>query len=206
MILLCAHRDTVRPDGFPHLINGLYTGLLDNALGMFAAQAVILRNHSLQRLASSGKLGVYHADDEEFLLPLLPENLPARPDLALVVDVVSGEKYKNIDAAIENICMPNVGAGKELQEFLAAEGYTVTVKDFTGDTMDEDEAWMWREQKVPVMTVLLPIDAKASGYCNWHNTDCTCPLDRMVRFLDVLTRIICYCSEYYDGKPPQTQA
>jgi len=199
MILLCAHHDTVRPGNTPVLLGGEYRGLLDNALGMFACHALLFRNQTLLRLSRENRLGIYHDGHEEFLLPL--KDIPLTPDLAIVVDVVSGEKYVGLDASIENLTISKSTFGFELREFLADEGYKVMVEHFTGEEMDQDEAWMWKDLHVPTFSILLPINAKGKGM-SWHQTDCTCPVERMNTFLDVLTRVICFCIGDY-GTPRQ---
>lgn len=192
--MVCAHADTVVPGKTPHLMEGVFTGLLDNFLGIASVYAAVGRNHSLTRLIKEGKVSVFHIEDEEFLLH--SDQWAVLPDFTLVVDVSAGEKYRMVDAAIENLTVKSVAFGKELQEFLAWEGYTVPVTRFTGDPLDMDESWMWRDLHVPTCSLILPIDAPGH---RWH-TCATCPLDRFDTFVNVLIRTLCFCVEYYEEK------
>jgi len=188
MILISAHKDTVFNNPKMDYKDGKHIGLLDNQIGILVANLSLYSNDIIYELEKSGKIQYYFNEGEEFGLLTNPPKL-TKKDIVIVVDVCSDKKYKGYDVAIENIW--NIEDIDGIIENLKWEGYKVLKSDYTGDLSDEDEAFSWVEQKVPVMSFIIPIEAINDG---WHRIqqDNTITYQKVKKAANCLTRLICY--------------
>src|SRR6202521_1397534 len=158
MILISAHKDTVMnhyPIGYD---KGVYTGLLDNWIGVLVANLLLFDDPNISVLEKTGKLKFYFGDSEEWgTITTMPKL--GKQDIALVVDVAIGNQYRNIDISLENIYGFSRAKIKELKESLEWEGFKVLTKFFDGNPDDEDEAWHWKEQGNKAISFIIPIEA-----------------------------------------------
>lgn len=193
MILLSAHLDRVVQDFDLHYKHGLHVGLLDNFIGVLLTYLVLYDDHNVRKLEEEGRLGVWHGKGEEWGRL---DGSPAlgKKDLAIVVDVASGRQYRGKDFALENVSGLSSPAVKSLAEDLKWQGFKARVKRYTGNPIDEDEAWQWRRRGVPTMSFIVPIHAKDDG---WHRIqmDNSVPGSVVARAAQGLKRVICHFSE-----------
>lgn len=187
MILLSAHLDRVIQDYDLSFRNNEHRGLLDNFIGVLTTYLVLYDDHNVRRLEQEGKLQVWHGKGEEWgRLDGAPRL--TKKDLAIVVDVAAGSQYKGVDFGIENVSGFD---GKGLVEDLEWQGFKVRYAKYTGDPIDEDEAWQWRKRGVPTFSFIVPIQAKDNG---WHRIqmDNTVTTQVVARAAQGLKRIICH--------------
>lgn len=190
MILLSAHLDRVVQDYDLSYRNGVHTGLLDNFIGVLATYLVLYDDHNVRRLEAEGKLMVWHGKGEEWGRL---DGAPAlgKQDLAIVVDVAAGPQYRGMDFGVENVSGLSRSAAQGLKEDLEWQGFKVRFARYTGNPIDEDEAWQWRKRGVPTLSFIVPIQANDDG---WHRVqmDNTVAAPVVARAAQGLKRIICH--------------
>lgn len=190
MILLSAHRDTVRNNFRLDYQGGKYIGLLDNFIGVMIVNGLLIEDPNIARLEKQGKIGVFFGDSEEWGtitdMPKLNKN-----DIALVVDVAIGDQYKDVDISLENISGFTKKEIIDLKESLIWEGFRVTTKMYDGNPDDEDEAWYWKKKNVKTISFIIPIQPgnKETG---WHVADCYIYIEKVVLAQQILKRAINY--------------
>lgn len=180
MILLSPHEDKIKRDYSFDLIKGVHSGLLDNEIGKLVTYLACYYNESMMSLCKSGELRVWHNKTEEFGL-LTPPKIK-KSDTVIVIDICSGSQYKGFDFALENI----YGDFKKTIENLKWEGLKFKVKKYTGEDMDEDEAFQWVKLKQKVLSFIIPIEGES-----WHR-NCTIEMGKVMKAVEGLTRLICY--------------
>ena len=185
MIILSAHRDKVIPEYKFTYKGGKFVGLLDNIIGELVSIG-ILENPCIQELEKEGTIQYYFNTGEEFGMLINPPQLTDK-DLVIVVDVCSGEQYKDVDVAFENTS--NVKEFDKLVENLQWEGYKISSKSYTGEVDDWDEAFSWVELNIPVFSFIIPIDAPDD---NWHGNEGEISIERFNIAKNILTRTISY--------------
>ena len=190
MILLSAHRDTIMKDYAFKYENGVYTGLLDNAIGVLLAQLVVFDDPIVAKLEKQGEVKLWFGDGEEWGILECPIKVTNK-DLVIVVDVCCGEQYDGFDCSIENISGIHKKDLTDLRESLEWEGHKVRFKNYDGTPDDEDEAFKWVEKKIPVFSFIIPIEA-GSEETGWHNEDCTITYEKMLKCRQILKRTINY--------------
>src|SRR5579862_322121 len=188
MILLSAHLDRVIQDYELQYRNGVHRGLLDNAIGVLLAYLTLYDDPNLIRLEKQGRLRVWHGKSEEWG-ELIGAPKVTSKDFVIVIDVAAGKQYRNIDFGLENISRVASGQLQGIKESLENEGFRVRVKRYNGDAEDADEAWQWRALKVPVLSFIVPIQAKNDG---WHRIqqDNTVSAETMITCRQGLKRLI----------------
>ena len=188
MILLSAHRDTVRNDFLFEYKDGSYHGLLDNLLGVLIVNSLFIENRVLCTLEKQKKIGVYFGDSEEWgtvtNMPVLKKD-----DIALVIDVAINEKYNPYDIAIENIYGFTKSEVTNFRESLEWEGFRILTKAFDGDPDDEDESWYWKKKGIKTMSFTIPIQAGGVD-TGWHVADCSIEVEKVVLAQQILKRLI----------------
>jgi len=195
MILISAHLDRVR-NGFKLTYrHGHLTGLLDNILGVATVYYTLLDDPNIARLEVEDKIRIWHNQSEEWgeLDETCPK-LDPKKDMVIVVDVCSSKEYKNLDFSIENVAnisKPMIG---DIRYFMKSEGFKTRVKEYTGKPEEADEAWQFRDLKVPVVSFILPIVSPKDG---WHRIqdDSSIDLERWRVACEGLKRLICYFHE-----------
>ena len=189
-ILLSPHLDTVvYPFKFEYSF-GIHKGLLDNTIGVLATYLAIYGNQSILKKASKGEIGVWHNWNEEFGMLENETELDSEATI-IIVDVASGDKYKGLDFAIENVGFIGEKEMRQLYENLKWEGYKLTYKMYNGDEEDEDEAWKWLDRGFRVLSFTIPIKSPKG---NWHSEESTITHRRLKKAVQGLQRLICYLS------------
>ena len=189
MIWLSAHKDVVfHPFKFSYS-NAVFTGLLDNFIGILTS-LVVTEDPNLILIEKRGKIKLHFGDSEEWGTLI---NMPTlkKEDIVLVIDVASGTQYKNIDVSLENISGFTKEKITELKESLQWEGFKIKTKVYDGNPDDEDEAWYWREKKIPVISFIIPIN-DGSKDTGWHVDNCTMQVEKLVKSKQILKRLINY--------------
>lgn len=164
MILISSHLDRVIQDFDLQYKRGKHKGLLDNAIGVLLTYLTLYDDANLIRLEKQGRIGIWHGKSEEWGELRGAPKLTER-DFVVVVDVAAGKQYQGVDFGLENIAGVKPALMKDLKEALQWEGFAVRVKRYNGDPVDADEAWQWRDRKVPVISFIVPIQARNDG---WH--------------------------------------
>ncbi|MBS1643606.1 MAG: hypothetical protein JST36_01075 [Bacteroidetes bacterium] len=167
MILLAPHTDTVFNNPKIAYENGQHIGLLDNFIGVLCTYLTLYQHEAIRALEQDGELKIYHNRGEEYGYLLDPPDLDPGEDLVIVVDVCAGDHYQDIDVSFENIWnFPDID---ETIAELRREGYRIAQRPYTGDPADTDEAFAWIEKGIPVLSFIIPIQAKEN---NWHRIAC----------------------------------
>lgn len=190
MILLSAHKDVVfHPYKFEYS-NGVFKGLLDNAIGVIMVNSIVSEDQNILNLEKAGKLKLFFGEGEEWGIS---DDFPAliKKDLVIVVDVCSGSQYKGLDFSLENISGVNPNMSKRLKESLEWEGFKIRVKKYDGNPDDEDEAFAWHKKGIPVISFIVPIE-DGSKDTGWHNDDCTITIEKFNKAKQGLKRLINY--------------
>lgn len=189
MILLSAHRDTIRSHYRLDYENGKYIGLLDNAIGVLVVNGLFISEPVLCGLERAGRIKVCFGDSEEWgTITEMPKL--KKDDIVLVVDVCCGKQYDNIDISLENISGFNKKKVNELKENLEWEGFRIKTKMFDGNPEDEDEAFFWNRIGQRVISFIIPI--KCQGKTGWHIDNCTISIENVVKSQQILKRLINY--------------
>ena len=184
MIVLAAHRDTVKPNYKLEYKNGKFEGLIDNFIGRLVTYYTLL-DPSIVELEKQGRISFYENTGEEFGLLVNPPKL-SKKDTVVVVDVCSNKKYKGYDIALENI------SGKDFSGLINGlnwEGYNILTAKYTGKEEDADEAFSWHDKGIPVVSFIIPIESINEG---WHREDSLISIEKILKAKDILVRIICY--------------
>ena len=185
-ILLSAHKDVVfHPYKFSYN-KGVFTGLLDNAIGVLVVNSLFIEDPNLALLEKEGELEVFFGDSEEWgtitEMPKLEKN-----DIAIVVDVASGSQYKGVDISLENISGFTKPFIKEKKDCLEWEGFKLKTKFYNGNKDDEDEGWYWKKQGNKVISFIIPIEGES-----WHQDNCTISIEKVVKAKQILKRLLNY--------------
>lgn len=193
MILLSAHLDRVVQDYELAFRGGKHVGLLDNFIGVLVTYLVLYDDQNLRRMEAEGRLAVWHGRGEEWGRMDGAPTLGKR-DLAIVVDVAAGPQYRGRDFGVENISGLKPSDVRALREDLEWQGFRPRVAKYTGNPIDEDEAWQWRKRGVPTMSFIVPIQAKGDG---WHRIQMDNVVGSQVvsRAVQGLKRIVCHLQE-----------
>lgn len=190
MILLSAHLDRVIQDYDLSFRRGQHRGLLDNFIGVLSTYLVLYDDHNVRRLEQEGRLLIWHGKGEEWgRLDGAPKL--GKKDLAIVVDVAAGSQYRGCDFGVENVSGLSLAATRSLREDLEWQGFSVRFARYTGNPIDEDEAWQWRKLGIPTLSFIVPIQAVDDG---WHRVQQDNTVDATVvsRAAQGLKRIICH--------------
>jgi hypothetical protein len=164
MLLISSHLDRVIQDYDLSYQDGQHVGLLDNFMGVLLTYLVLYDDPNIRKFEREGKIRVWHGKGEEWgRLDDAPKL--TKKDLAIVVDVAAGPQYIGKQFGIENVSGLSKADAKALWEDLEWQGFTFVYKPYTGDPMEEDEGWKWRERGVPTLSFIIPIQAKDDG---WH--------------------------------------
>lgn len=188
MLLISAHKDVVmHPFRFEYK-NGQFKGLLDNSIGMLVCNALLLEEPNIVSIEKKGNISYFFGSGEEWALS---EDFPelTKEHTVIVVDVSSGKKYDDYDFAIENISGFSKEEIKMIKGHLMWEGFSPLVKEFTGDSDDEDEAWQWMKLGYKVFSFIIPIQ-NGSPKTGWHVDDCTVSIEVVNKAKHALKRII----------------
>lgn len=188
MILLSAHRDTIRPDYKLEYSNGSYVGLLDNFIGRLLVDTLITTDKNISWLEKSGTIKVFYGEGEEWGLTYDFPKI-SKEDIVICVDVASGNRYKEYDFSVENIIGISEDEINRIQGDLKWEGYNVLVREYDGNPEDEDEAWKWKELGHKVMSFIIPIENGAEE-TGWHVDDCSITIEKIRKCKDGLSRLI----------------
>lgn len=188
MILLSAHKDTVMNDYRFEYKDGVFIGLLDNTIGVFICNSLILEEPNLVKLEKQNKVGFFFGNGEEWGLH---DDFPklTKKDIVIVVDVASGDQYRNIDFSLENISGFTATKIKDIKEHLEWEGLKLKTKKFYGNPDDEDESWQWKELGIPVISFIIPIE-NGNKDTGWHVGDCTITIEKLNKAKQGLKRLI----------------
>lgn len=190
MILLSAHKDTVMHTYRLSYSKGVYRGLLDNWIGRLVCDSLLLEEPNLALLERKGHLALFYGDSEEWgTITDLPKI--AKNDIVIVVDVASGDQYKNIDFSLENIAGFEKNKIKDLKESLEWEAFKPAIKWFDGNPDDEDESWKWGKMGFKVISFIIPIE-NGSKNTGWHVDNCTVTNEKLVKCKQGLKRVINY--------------
>ena len=191
MILLSAHLDRVRGNFHLTYKHGRLVGLLDNILGVATVYHTLLDDPNIARLEAEGRLAVWHNQSEEW--GELDDTCPklTKKDVVIVVDVCASKDYKSKDFVIENVSGIPKSKVDGLRYMLEWEGFAAKVKLYDGDESAMDEAWFFRERKIPVLSFILPISCPDDG---WHRIqdDSSIDMDKWRTASEGLKRVICY--------------
>jgi hypothetical protein len=190
MILLSAHKDTVRNNFKLCYQGGKYVGLLDNFIGVMIVNSLLIEDPNIVRLEKQGKIGVFFGDSEEWgTITDMPKL--RKEDIALVVDVAIGDQYKGLDISLENISGFTKEEITDLRESLIWEGFKVKTKLYDGNKDDEDEAWYWKKKGNKAISFIIPVQA-GSKETGWHVDDCFIYVENVVIAQQILKRTINY--------------
>lgn len=187
MILLAPHTDTVFNNPKIAYQEGQHVGLLDNFIGVLTTYLTLYQHEAIRALERDGELKIYHNRGEEYGYLLDPPELDAEEDVVIVVDVCANDDYQDIDVSFENIWhFPDI---EETVAELEREGYRIRQRPYTGDPADTDEAFAWIEKGIPVLSFIIPIQAKEN---NWHRINCdnTVSSDVVAKAANCLARFI----------------
>ena len=187
-VLLSAHKDLVMNNYRFNYNNGVYTGLLDNTIGVLACNSLMLEEPNLIKLEKIGDIGLFFGSGEEWALH---DDFPKvnKDTLIIVVDVASGNQYKNIDFSLENISGIKKERVLEIKEHLEWEGMKLITKMYNGNPDDEDEAWQWKELGYKVISFIIPID-NGNKDTGWHVDNCTISIEKINKCKHGLKRLI----------------
>lgn len=186
MILLTSHIDRVNQEFDLFFDKGIHKGLLDNFLGMLLSYLTIYDDSNLLRFEREGKIKLWHNQGEEWGVLVNPPILTLN-DVALIVDVADNPAYTNIDFSIENIWGFSEQEIQDLTQMFSWEGFKALIKPFTGEDIDHDEAWLWKDKGIKTMSFIIPINATNRG---WHRSDSTVSSEKMKVCRQGLKRLI----------------
>ena len=190
MIVISSHLDRVIQDFSLSYKNETHTGLLDNFIGVLVTYLALYDDVNLMLLEKNKKIAIFHSKGEEWGNTMIPALDPAK-DMVIVVDVAAGDYYKGTDFTLENIwgIDPEEIAG--LREDLKWQGFTIKTRKYTGRPNEDDESWEWIKQKIPVLSMVIPIEGIDDG---WHRIqqDNTVSYDTVKKATQGLKRIINY--------------
>jgi hypothetical protein len=190
MILVSSHLDRVVQDYNLGYAQGQHSGLLDNFAGVLLTYLVLYDDHNLRRFEAEGKLQIWHGKGEEWgRLDGAPRLI--KKDTVIVVDVCCGSQYKKYDFGVENISGFKKKDVTAIKDHLEWEGMKPRVRAYDGNPDDEDEAWEWRKRGIKVVSFIIPIQAKWTG---WHRVqqDNTVDAEVMTTCRQGLKRLIAY--------------
>lgn len=190
MILISAHKDTVMNHYRFSYEKGVYTGLLDNSIGVLVSNLLLYDDPNISLLEMKGDVKFYFGSSEEWGTITDTPKL-SKDDIALVVDVASGNQYKNVDVSLENISGFKKEEVDDLKECLEWEGFKIKSKMFDGNPDDEDEGWHWKEKGIKVISFIIPIEA-GNKNTGWHVDDCKVSYANVVKAKQILKRTINY--------------
>jgi len=187
-ILLSSHLDRIIQDYALEYHNGVHKGLLDNFIGILTTYLVLYDDINIRDLEKRGKIIIWHGKSEEWGILKNPPKL-SNDDIAIAVDVADGKHYRGRDFVIENMSGFSTEELVDIKETLGWEGLNFHLRRYTGDPMDEDEAWQWRERGVRTMSFIIPITGKD---CSWHRAqmDNTVSSDRVKSAAHGLKRLL----------------
>lgn len=189
MILLSAHRDTIKNNYRLRYEKGEFIGLLDNWIGVFIVNLLLFDDPNIARLEKDGDLKIFMGDSEEWgtitPLPHLDDK-----DIVLVIDVETGKKYDKYDFAFVNISGFQKKEIRGLCEHLKWEGFSVLSRFYDGDKNNEDEAWQWRKKGIRVISIVIPCND--AGKTGWHVDNCSISYEKVVICKEAIKRIINY--------------
>lgn len=188
MVLLSAHKDVVMNNYRFEYKNGIYTGLLDNTIGVLVCNSLMLEEPNIVKLEKQKKVGLFFGSGEEWALH---DDFPklTKKDIVIVIDVASGSQYKGLDFSLENISGFNTQKIRDIKEHLEWEGMKLKTKKFDGNPNDEDEAWQWKELGIPVISFIIPIE-NGNKDTGWHVDDCTITIEKLNKAKHGLKRLI----------------
>jgi hypothetical protein len=189
MILLSAHRDTIKPNYKLTYENGSYFGLLDNFIGRLVLDSLIISDINISWLEKEGRIKIFYGEGEEWGLTYDFPKI-SNEDIVICVDVASGKRYNGYDFAIENMSGFSEDEMNRIQD-IKWEGYNALVREYDGNPEDEDEAWKWKELGHKVLSFIIPIE-NGSEETGWHVDDCTISIEKIRKCKDGLSRLINY--------------
>jgi len=188
MILLSSHIDRVNQEFDLFYEKGIHKGLLDNFLGILLCYLTLYDDTNLIKFEKEGKIKLWHNQGEEWGILNNPPVLGVN-DIALVVDVADNPAYTGMDFSLENIWGLSEAEINKLKEMFAWEGFKALIKPFTGEEIDHDEAWIWKEKGIKTMSFIVPINATNRG---WHRSDSTVSSEKIKVCRQGLKRLINY--------------
>jgi len=133
------------------------------------------------------------------LPPSLVDAVRSCPSLVIVVDVAAGPRYYEETAVIENVANVPADVVSDLRETLASEGWRVPVRLFSGRPEEEDEAWLWRDEKVPVLSFIVPVFPVEEN--RTHHSVCEVDIEDIDLASQALVRVINIVGDQYLRAP-----
>lgn len=204
MILLSAHKDTVKHPFKLSAQNGWHTGLLDNFVGMLVSYLCVYGNDSLVRMFKDGEIGFFHSEHEEFGLDDLPKVQGG--DTVIVIDVACGDRYTGKDFVIDTWTGFDAKHTLDILENMAWEGFNFEPKPLE-EASDESDTWAKHSEKdslrypendpIRVVSFIVPIAAPDD---NWHGEKAAITADAIAKSARALQRLICYLDTWKNPK------
>jgi len=188
VILISAHRDTIKNSYRYAYKAGEFKGLLDNAIGVLVCQSLLLEEKNIVSLEKKEQISYFFGTGEEWALS---EDFPelSKEHIVIVVDVASGDDYEGIDFSIENISGFTSDEILETKEHLEWEGFKLISKEYDATPESEDESWQWRKLGYKVISFIIPIQ-NGNTHTGWHVDDCTVSIEVVVKAKEGLKRLI----------------